>query len=191
MRPFLEIVTRHLATRPTLLADNQASLARLGDDWTQTLLIDRVGRGVEWANGEMAGYGRWLRGEWIWILDDDDICIRPNLVSELQQLVGRSDADVIVMRMDHGPLGILPDNQVWMTTPTRGRIGCSAVVVRRRLWQMCAHAYTARYDADYDFISAVFSKAAGVIWHDVIASRVQCIGQGRSEESILAMGVMV
>ena len=71
---FLEIVTRCFR-RPTLLQKNiEALAAQTCDDWEQTFLIDDIGRGVNWANESLAGYAPHLTGQYIWLLDDDDIC---------------------------------------------------------------------------------------------------------------------
>lgn len=180
--PFLEILTRHLSSRPTLFERNQASVDQLGGDWVQTILIDDNHQGVNWANRQLRDYGPDLIGDYIWILDDDDVCIRPTLVEELQAIAAESDPDVIMMRMDHGPRGILPDGDHWGGLPAHGHIGCSAYVVRRSLWQACADAWRDVYYADYEFATALFAQDPAVEWFDVIASRVQQIGLGRSEK---------
>jgi hypothetical protein len=73
---FLEVLTR-CYRRPGLLAANQASLrAQTCADWTQTLLVDEEGRGIAWSYVNMAGYAPHLVGEYVWILDDDDLCVR-------------------------------------------------------------------------------------------------------------------
>ena len=181
---FLEIVTRHLATRPGLLADNMASLAGQTDpDWEQVLLMDRKGRGIGWSCVQLAEYGPKLTGEYIWILDDDDVCVRPTLVEELKYIAAKYEPDVIFLRMDHGPRGVLPDEAYWGSAPIEGHIGVSAYVVRRQVWQRHADAWrSARYASDYDFIKALIEDdCVFAYWHDVIASRVQQIGLGQPE----------
>ncbi len=186
MAPFLEIITR-TCHRPRLLARNQASLATQSDpDFLQALIIDDVGRGVNWANANLAEQAGKLWGEYIWILDDDDLCTRQSLVRELKAISRQHQPDVIMMRMDHGERGILPDDSVWGKPPQHGRIGVSAYVVRREIWQQHASAWRSGvYHSDFDFIAAIFAAKPSVYWHNVIASQVQQIGRGQSEKGLM------
>jgi hypothetical protein len=177
---FLEVVTR-CYKRPQMLATNQASLeAQTCDDWRQTLIMDDVGRGMGWAQEQLAKVD--VSGRYIWILDDDDECIRPALVEELRVIAAEHNPGVIMLRMDHGKMGVKPDNGYWGKPPEGGHIGVSAYVTRRDVWQQHAGAFlSAHYASDFDFISAVFASRPAVYWHDVVASRVQRISHGAPE----------
>lgn len=181
---FLEVITRAYQ-RPIALAVNQASLReQTSDDWRQTLLVDDVGAGINASHVRLAENAPRLTGAYVWLLDDDDECIRPTLVAELKAIAAEHDPDVIMLRMDHGKRGILPDDAHWERPPEVGRLGCSAYVVRRPVWQQHADAWrSARYESDFDFIAAVFETGPRVHWHDVVASRVQSIGLGRPERA--------
>jgi hypothetical protein len=171
--PFLEILTRAYK-RPLMLNRNKASVQALGKDVLHTVLHDSVGRGIGWSYRSLAAYARYLAGNYIWILDDDDECIHPTLVDELKQIVIQCAPDVIMVRMDHGePLGILP-SLYWQHPPVQGQIGCSAFIVRRKVWQKHADAMqSGHYASDFDFISAIFASDPEIYWHDVVASRCQ------------------
>ena len=179
---FLEILTR-CYKRPTMLAKNQDSLrAQVFGDWVQTLLVDDQGVGINETHERMARYAPQLVGDYIWILDDDDECIRPTLFAELYDIAFYHNPQVIMIRMDHGPRGILPDEKNWGYAPQLGHVGVSAYVVRRDVWQAHARAWTPGvYHSDYNFIAAIFADNPFVIWHNVIGSRVQQIGLGRAE----------
>lgn len=180
--PFLEVLTRAYR-RPTMLAVNQASIAaQTSPDWVQTLMIDEIGIGIGAAAEAMAAHAPCLTGRFIWVLDDDDMCIRPTLVEELQAIDDDEGPDVIMLKMDHGPLGILPDDNHWQRPPVYGYIGVSAFVVRRELWQQHAPALRpGQYHSDHRFIASVFEARPKVYWFDVIASRVQRISNGVPE----------
>ncbi len=183
--PLLEVLTR-TNRRPTLLSLNQASLAaQTADSWVQTLLPDEQSRGIAWSFGNMVAHADNLIGQYIWILDDDDVCIRPTLVAEIATIVKSQTPDVIMVRMDHGPqLGILPRDR-WGLRPIEGEIGVSAYIVRRAVWQQHAAALTTgRYASDYDFIAALWDSGASVYWHDVIASRALQLGHGTTEMGV-------
>lgn len=180
--PFLEILTR-CCRRPAMLAANQASLATLtSPDWTQSLLVDDVGRGIGWASQNMGAYAPHLVGDYIWILDDDDLCTCNTLVVELKAITRLYRPEVIMLRMDHGEMGVLPDITTWRLRPQLGHIGVSAYVVKRSTWQAHAGAWaSARYESDFDFIDSIWRSNPVVYWHACIASRVQRISRGMPE----------
>jgi hypothetical protein len=66
----LEIVTRHIQGRPAMLAANMASVKALAkgapDLVKQTILLDEVGRGVSWANAQLAEFEP--VGDYVWLL---------------------------------------------------------------------------------------------------------------------------
>lgn len=181
--PFLEIVTR-CYKRPQMLNINIDSLADQTDqDFTQTLLVDEVGRGVEWAFANLRSYAPKLVGDYIWILDDDDTCIRPSLVEDLRAIAAQYAPDVIMLKMDHGQWGIKPSFS-WGQRPQVGDIGCSAYVVKRSVWQYHADRtwQITRYQSDFDFIESIFdAEGLKIAWYDVVASKVQRQSKGAPE----------
>jgi hypothetical protein len=179
---FLQVLTR-CYRRPRMLWRNIRSLeAQSDNDWVQTLLVDGEGRGVGQAQASLANYAPYLRGDYIWILDDDDECIDDHLVESLKSVAAAWPPDLIMVRMDHGNHRILPDDVHWHLRPVLSYVGASAYIVRRDVWQRHAPAFgSARYTSDFDFINAVFENDPDVYWHNQIASRVQQIGLGRPE----------
>lgn len=178
--PFLEVLTRTYK-RPKMLAANMASLeAQTDDDHIQTLLNDDEGRGIAWSYRNMASYAPFLVGRYIWILDDDDLAVSQTLVADLKAIAAAHDPDVIMVKMDHGERGILP-NGCWERKPEHGGIGCSAFVVKRRIWQRHAKHLGAHYAGDFEFISSVFERNYKIYWFDCVASRVQRISRGAAE----------
>jgi len=175
----LEILTR-CYKRPKMLAVNQAALKRqTNPDWIQTLLIDEIGRGVGWSYCNMAAYAPSLLGDYIWILDDDDVCILDTLVDDVGKFA-RQDPDIIFVRMDHGSHRILP-NHNWGKSPVMGDIGCSAYIVRREIWQAHNTAFTNSYISDFHFVKHIYAHTQTHIWYDVVASAVQRISVGAPE----------
>lgn len=148
----------------------------------QTFLVDATGRGIGWSYDNLAAYAPQLTGDYIWLLDDDDCCIYPELVTGLRTIVDECNPDVVMVRMDHGPLGILP-SVGWGHFPAQGDIGCSAYIVRRSLWQAHSPAMTpGHYASDYDFFRSFMRDCPRICWWDIVASRVQRISNGRAEE---------
>lgn len=190
--PFLEILTR-VYKRPQLLAINVESLRhQTDDDWQQTFLVDNVGRGINWSCENMAAHAPQLVGDFIWCLDDDDMCTCPTLVADLKRIVAEHDPDVIMVKMDHGK-AVLPDERSWGDEPVYGQIGVSAYIVRREVWQAHAGALVPGwYGSDYSLINSIFGnnpamamapwvRQPRIYWHDCIASRVQVQSFGKAE----------
>jgi glycosyltransferase involved in cell wall biosynthesis len=179
---FLEVLTR-CYRRPAALARNQASLRVQSDtDYTQTLLIDEVGIGVAAANARLADVEP--TGEYVWILDDDDYCIFPDFVARLKQLATAMPTTpaVIVVRMDHGALGVLPALADWGSVPKEGGIGASALVTRRDVWLRHRDQWrSARYASDYDFSKAVLTSESHIVWIDWVASAISRRSIGAAE----------
>ena len=177
-----EIITRAFR-RPTMLAVNQRSLAASTyTKWKQTLFVDEVGIGVPAANAMLASVD--VTGDYIWILDDDDRLTSPNALERVANKLNNSYAsvDAIVVQMDHGRLGVLPSYAFWHKVPPRGQIGVSSVIASRQFWYRYRDRFlSARYDSDYDYVSAVLSSGGNIIWHDGIVSEVQRISRGAPE----------
>jgi hypothetical protein len=176
----LEVLTR-CNRRPQMLMANIRSLTAQSDsDWEQTFIVDTAERGIGQSYDALATQP--VHGEYIWILDDDDLCIYPNLVSDLRRLAVQQPG-VVMVKMDHGSgLGVLPDTEHWGKPPEQGYIGCSAFVVRRDVWDRNAAAFAhGHYASDFAFINTAWKEEPVVVWHDVIASQVQQISHGVTE----------
>ena len=168
----LEIVTRHIPTRPTMLRRNQDSVLALGDQVKHTLLVDDVGRGVGWANAQLAGFEP--VGDYVWLLDDDDEAVDTTLTRWLAEAAREQAPDLVILRMDHGPTaGILPDAFAWKKRPVMGQFGCSSFITSAGHWRRCRSAWHNNYAADADFVRHAFDMTTAVVWHDVLASRCQ------------------
>ncbi len=178
---FLQVLTRHLATRPNSLIRCQDSLReQTYGQWGQTVLTDSVGRGVEWANRNLAHYAPQLTGDYIWILDDDDICIYPEFVEKLQFQCA-DNPDVVMVKGWYAGYDILPDGDYWEQRPVLNHVGSSNFVVRRDVWQKHADAWPNTLAGDYAFINAVFESEPYVKWWDRIVMRAIKKGNGQSE----------
>ena len=176
----LEIVTR-CYKRPAMLAANQAALARQTDpDWMQTLLVDEEGIGVVAANARLASVQP--AGDYVWVLDDDDLCISDTLVADLRAIVAEHNPDLVFVRFDHHWLGVLPPDWTWRTMPICGGIGGSGVIARADLWRRSCGGWTSgRYESDYDYVLQAYNRAGNVYWHNAIVGKVQRISRGAVE----------
>jgi hypothetical protein len=170
------------------MANVRSLVAQSDPDWSQDFVVDTAGRGIGASYEALAQAD--AHGKYIWVLDDDDVCVYPHLVRALRRLVDREDAvggveawpELVMVKMDHGRLGVQPDEALWGRAPVEGHIGVSAFLVRRDVWLRHRQAFTpGHYASDFAFIAAAYAAAERVVWLDVVASRVLRISHGRSE----------
>ena len=136
--PFLSILTRTYQ-RPEALKQCKRSVAMQADqDLEHLILRDTVGVGVVEAYRLLLNVQP--RGEYVMILDDDDLLTSPWFVSDLKAASRAYDPDVIVFKMQSEELGVLPDAFVWQQKPIHGRIGGSNVAVKLHVWDECIWA---------------------------------------------------
>ena len=100
-----------------MLAANQESLRRqTSEAWIQTVLVDDLGRGVEWANQRLGAYAPMLAGDYVWVLDDDDLCTRPTLVEEIAEIVSKWTG-IPVSKMLEGEQALEVSMRLRLATP--------------------------------------------------------------------------
>ncbi len=186
MAPFLTVITR-CYKRPKMLRANVASLEMQTDqDYEQLFIVDEVGRGVQWANEQFAVHTDRVNGEYVLLLDDDDKLVDREAVAKLKAAARRTGADIVVFRVDHGPLGILPDAIVWEKEPVHCHIGGGDLIVKADLWRRCieyfGHAVsTISPGGDFSFMRELWSHNPRVCWLDKVLEEVQRISRGAPE----------
>lgn len=174
----LEVVTR-CYKRPQMLRHNRASVEALGPHVSQTFFDDKEGRGVAASYESLATYEP--VGGWVWILDDDDLCIYSNLCQNLREIDRLFAWDVVMLKMDCDGV-ILPDKFTWQMPPQLGHVCVSCFVVTKAIWMAHRHAFApGDYSSDYTFIASVFECDPEVFWLDVVASKTQRISKGQPE----------
>jgi hypothetical protein len=118
-------------------------------------------------------------GHYVLILDDDDLMNDNGLIATLKTYatpVWKGRPNLFMVRMDHGPWGILPDDNLWGQPPKSGRQGCSSVIPSRDIFMRAVTHYQPRYNGDFDFVNACFSLSENTIWLNTVATRVQQVG---------------
>lgn len=169
---FLEVIVRTFGQRPNMLKRNLSSLENLhASEWTRMVVVDDKRRGVNWANRNLATIEAF--GDYVWVLDDDDLCCRPTLLSELQTVVSRETLapDVIMLRAYHAVYGMMPSDANWQREPVCGNVGWSCFVVRREVWNAHRHRIAEEYASDWRFIHDLWLEPGlRWYWHDHTAA---------------------
>jgi hypothetical protein len=178
---FLEIITRTFGQRPGLLRRNRDSLAALASaDWAQTILLDDGARGCAWANANLATVA--AVGDYVWVLDDDDLCVCPDLIEQLRPYAG---AYVIMLRAEHADFGTLPHEENWQKRPVLADIGFSNFVVRGDIWNLYRDEFAklAVYAADFYYIDLLWRQKFPFAWLDVVGAAYPQRSLGAAEDA--------
>lgn len=175
----LEVLTR-CYRRPAMLRHNRASLERQSShDWKQTMMIDTVGIGIAATYERLATYEP--GGDYVWLLDDDDLCVYEDLVADLYDIAYAHDPAVVMVKMDRDGF-VLPDKFTWHKPPQLGHICVSCFIVKRAIWMRHRKAFTpGDYSSDYNFIASIFERDYDIYWLDCVASKCQKVSKGLPE----------
>lgn len=177
---FLDVLTRHLPRRKLMLRANDACLkAQSNPDYKQWILTDDQGRGWQYAAMMLVDVAPKLRGEYVLILDDDDLLINADGICLMKEAAMTRPAAVI-FRGWHGDLGILPGPNGWMRRPFLGGIGSFDFIIRRDVFQdVVLDSATGGYTNDFAIIDGVFAREHSVVWLDALMCAVMRRSRGQ------------
>lgn len=180
-KPFLSIVTRHHPRRPFLFRQHKGSLEQQRDqDFEHVVLVDEVGRGVPWANGMFYRERHQVKGDYVFILDDDDVLITDTFVEDMKQIVVDHSPDIIMIRgfiRDR----LYPTEEVWQKEPKFAHIGSFNFVVKRDLWLKHIKRWDIARGGDFNFIRDAYKDAKKVFWQDEVYSKTVVVSRGADE----------
>ncbi len=183
LSPFLSIVTRCFR-RPNLLARNVASVLNQTDqDLEHIFIVDEIGIGKEGANKSLALNKHLVNGQFVLILDDDDILVYDDYVHILKTLVRQYDPDVVITKMRWLSYGVVkPERRWWQRTPVDGHIGSPCFAVRREVWLKHIHTFGTPRGGDFYFIRTLWDEGYKFHWWNQVTVKILQIGDGVPEE---------
>ena len=179
---FLTLFTRHMLSRPASFAALLASLdAQTCQDFEHFVVVDPTGQGFGWANRQMALHQHEINGDYV-LQCDDDLVLEPNAVAELQAAVQATHPDIVVYRVDHRELGILPDATVWGKQFLYSHIGGEDMAIRREVWARHLSAYDCDVrEGDWYYMRELAAGGYAIHWLDKLLVRCQRISYGKGE----------
>jgi len=178
---FLSIVTR-CYKRPYMLEQNRKSVAaQTCQDFEHIFLVDDIGRGVGWANGQFHRHRDEPRGDYVLMLDDDDVLSEPTAIEHLKEAAVNSP-DLVMCKFDYGSYGILPTPEMWqMKWPKQTHVGTSCFITRRDIWHDNVQCFEREIAGDYWFLYSIWPDLQHTKWLDFVIGRVQRISRGAPE----------
>lgn len=178
---FLTVVTR-TCRRPQQLERNIESLLLQDDpDWEQLLLVDRTGRHdidpILWANEQFGHHADLVRGQYVYMLDDDCYLVDRRFVSKLKRKAV-TDPDLILVKTNtrqiDGKRHIYPARRIWNLKwecgrrPKKWSGSGSCVVVKRHLWQQHIPQYHHTPGGDWYFVTSLLDSGVSVVRLNVV-----------------------
>jgi hypothetical protein len=178
---FLEVITRTFGQRPLLLQRCRRSLELLhSSDWEQRIVVDEQGRGVAWANRNLATVE--TTGDWVWVLDDDNIASHRDLIGELKALIRRKKPEIVIARCYHRKYGMLPPYDLWEQRPVRDRYDGACLFARGDIWNKYRDGWVADYAGDWHFVNHLWEAGVKAAWLPVAAAYLPEALYGRPEQ---------
>jgi hypothetical protein len=182
-RPFLSIVTR-CHKRPQGLQRCLESISKQTDpDYENVLIVDTKGIGVIKANGLFYQHRDRVRGEYVHLLDDDDVLVDTELVWRLKCIAKTHGwPDVIMFRAVHPGGQIKPPDKLWGQRPVGSEIGGESYVVKREIWKRHIKTFGEHgYPGDFYFITELFNNGYSIFWCDTVIAQAFTQNIGKPE----------
>lgn len=179
--PFLTVVTRTFQ-RPQMLERCVASVwAQADKDFQHIVLADDVGVGIAGSYQQMIDEADRYRGQYIYILDDDDVLTDDQLIVDLKRIADRHNPDVVMVKAEHPELGVLPEP--WEDEPVYSQVCVSNFVVKAGVWRENAWAFLRELDVeahDFAFISHLWQVGHTFHWHDRVVMSIPKVHRGEA-----------
>jgi len=128
-----------------------------------------------WANSQIFENRHRVKGDWVYILDDDDFLTDYTFIQSLKQVV--ADNDIVICK---GYIGKPLYPSIWEEVPVRATIGSPNFIVKKELFLKHADKWIVPRAGDFFFINAAYENAK-VYWWDKIVFTAP-IGSGMPEK---------
>lgn len=178
--PFLTIYTPTYK-RPKFLAINKRSVdAQTCTDYEHIIHVDGQGVGVGGMFRQMKADAEAFRGDYVYILQDDDRLCDDYVVADLQRFAQANDNPPVIICRNRKSNMMLPDR--WGMRPEKAHIDLGSYVIRRDVFLQYKDNFAERYEADFFFIAAVWDAGVPFSWFDRLIAESDQFGFGRPEE---------
>lgn len=175
--PILTIITRkHGNKRPGNFAKHRESISTLKGKFEQIFIEDNQGLGMELANSSFQLVTDKIKGEWVYLLDDDDGILDYNIIKKLKDIT----ADLIIVK---GFIGgkVYPPLELWGERPQRAQIGGSNIIVKKHIFVENIIHFSHIRMGDFEFIDTLINKGVSVQWLDTIMFNTFKVSRGTTE----------
>lgn len=146
MSPILTVLVRHMVNK------RKHSYRRMLDSIhpmischaVQLLTIkDELESGHPYVTQMMIARGDEIKGDYVWLLDDDDVGTCCNLHTLVKRVSERHDPDLIICRSLIANRGLMPCDKLWgkpLKNYPEVSMPMPSMIVKTRLWRKCIPA---------------------------------------------------
>ena len=186
--PFLSVVTRSCGRAKQFAMAKKSLMTQIDPDYEHIIIVDAVGKGLHEANKSLDKNKHRIRGQYVFILDDDNYVSDTYFIKHLKNVVSQHPVDIILFKAHRKPFSeTLPSKRVWGTRPILGEIDSCCFVVKRAVWQKHIHEFGQLKHGDYHFIKALFDKRYSRYWVSKTMVMIPTIGGGKCQPSKVAV----
>lgn len=167
--------------RPRLLATCVESVCTQNcQDLEHIIYHDGIGEGISGMFARLVQSADEFAGQYVYILQDDDRLSDPRVVADLKHYAEANDHPPVIICKNRKAPYVLPLR--WEMEPISGHIDLGSYVVRRDIFiQYRIGLLSGRYEADFDFIRAVWDAGVPFSWYDRLIAESDQFGKGAPE----------
>jgi glycosyltransferase involved in cell wall biosynthesis len=165
--PLLSILTRSYLRPDQLERCVKSVINQTDPDFEHIIIPDEIGHGLYWANRQIAECSTKVRGNYIYVLDDDDYIVSPFFIAELKKFLSNFSAiktGVIIVCC--GTLNEEFFPKVWKKPFERGKIAAPNLIVSRQLFETHAHMWDQPRAGDFAFLQSALKENPHIFWWD-------------------------
>jgi hypothetical protein len=173
--------------RPTYLAICRYSVqAQTCRDFQHMVIVDDTGIGVDGMFRDIRRHVDQIRGQYVYILSDDDRLLDPRGMEQVQQFAGEHNNPPVIIVRNRKWGSVFP--LVWEEEPQLTQIDTGNFIIRADVFRETADKFGQRYEGDFDYIHFLWESGYPFTWFDFLFSEMQVGGKGMTEAQILAQG---
>ena len=181
--PFLSIITRRLdGKREKLFEQHVQSLKNIGTDFEQIFIVDPFGHGMLSANASFQHVKELIRGQFVYLLDDDDFITDNHFIEMLKENALHTDIIFFKNKILNGDGDqIFPKPDSWQSlTPKLNQIGGSCFAFRKWIFDKYIHHFAHTSCGDWHFITEVLKdELVKTKWMDRLMFETGKVSSGR------------
>lgn len=153
-------------------------------DFEQIIINDDKGRGLWWANKQIANLGEKLNGDYIYILDDDDFIICETFIEELKEVIKQNNQPAMIFVKGWIHEKEMPE--FWPSIILRGCMGAPNFITRRDVFDKYCHHWNHDRAGDFHFLKHAATKTSNCFpWDRFIFYADPSSGKTELEKNVI------
>ena len=170
--------------RPTYLSICRSSVqAQTCRDYQHMVIVDDSGIGVDGMFNDIRRHANAVRGEYVFILADDDRLLDPSGLEQVKAFAMANDYPPVIIVRNHKWGKTFP--LIWGEAPEYTKIDTGNFIIRADVFLENVDQFGECYEGDFVFIDHLWKAGYSFAWFDYVFSEMQVGGKGRTEVEIM------